>query len=102
MNVGVKLSEQITDNYNVSSCADSNQYKTYCTGLKPELLVFPNTYLNELLMLVRHFKVNKASNIEGINISLFKDCMLANLPQIMYLFNLIFVRCYIPVGWKKH
>lgn len=58
----------------------------------------------ELAPIIRNNNINKASNIPHISTKLFKDCCLCILPQLIYLFNLIFITSDIPVEWKiaKH
>lgn len=68
---------------------------------KAPLSCLPAIQEQELARLCRKINVNKASNIEDIQNKFFKDCMLCTIPQICYLYNLIFVTTHIPDSWKS-
>lgn len=54
----------------------------------------------ELHDVIMNIDISKSSNIKNINSRLFKYCLLATLPHVLFLFNLILATCNIPDDWK--
>lgn len=57
---------------------------------------FPLVQEQELTRTCKEININKASNITDIQSRYFKDCMLCTIPQITYLFGLVFKTKTIP------
>lgn len=55
----------------------------------------------ELQKLCKSINTNKASNIKGVEIGFLKDCMLCTIPQLTFLYNLIFTTNIFPLLWKQ-
>lgn len=54
----------------------------------------------ELHDVIMNIDISKSSNIKNINSRLFKCCLLATIPQVLFLFNLTLATCKFPDEWK--
>lgn len=54
----------------------------------------------ETLLLVQDLDVNKNSNIDELNSTLLKDCLLSAIDKLTHLFNSILLSGYFPDSWK--
>lgn len=54
----------------------------------------------ELTELVKNIDTTKSSNVINIENKFLKLCLLSTIPQICFLFNLIFKSAIIPPSWK--
>lgn len=93
-NIGPNLASKISD--------DNATYLSDIENHEPEnsMSEWRHTDFVEVTSLIKDIDIYKNSNIDNINGSLFKDCLLASVRQITYLFNLIFKTGIFPDAWK--
>ena len=59
------------------------------------------TEYGEVLKLCKDIKVSKSSGFEDISTKVFKDAFRVLIPQLVYLFNLSFMKGIFPERWKQ-
>lgn len=97
VNIGPKLSQLIK--------YDNAEYLKDLTEIMDNEITnsiseFEKITEKEVVTLIKKMDTTKASNIDGINNKILKYCLLATIPQICYLFNLILKQAHIPIFWK--
>lgn len=55
----------------------------------------------ETLLLVQDLDANKNSNINELNSTISKDCLLGTIDKLTHLFNSILLTGYFPDSWKR-